>query len=237
VKLRAGLVASTAASLATAVITVVVVRRGGLYIAPVFTVAAMLMSAGIASLPRFRSFAGTSAFFSLASLAFIVGDRAVARGSVSWWPTGSLGFDSIIWLPVVTIALLAEFILLQRFAECIHPSSAVAAAAFMIVPTIGTDVITTYDRTTPALVAAIAMVAMQSQQLVRLSPAVRAIEHLAEPFVIVLAGWSGARWIASEDVAVSDLWWQLHLLAFPAATAALIGMFKAYKESRRIRAA
>jgi hypothetical protein len=139
---------------------------------------------------------------------------------VTWWPVKYLGFGSLIWLPVAAAALLTEVLLRRRLSPYIHPATAVAAAAFMIAPTVATDVITSYDSTTPALAGAIAMVVMQFQQFVRLPSAIRALERVLEPFVVVLAGWSDAYFFGRGDVGVSDLRWQLPLLALLCSMAA-----------------
>ena len=160
-------------------------------------------------IPQFRRAAVPAMTFLGATLAIEGWGIAVAYGWLAWW---RLGLTALIVLVVLIVTLAAEMAVPRRFA--VRAASPVAAAALMVIPTFGVDVITAYHDTTPVL-AALIVIALGHALWPRAF-----VMRIVEPAACVLAGWAAAQ--ASGRIAPYEAWWLIALFAGPAVGAALI---------------
>lgn len=120
------------------------IRYGAIHSNPIASYFLLAFVVTLPAWPRFRHIATGSSILALAAIAFAGYGMWVGRGYASWWPTKHLGLESIIGLPVLLVCVAAEIGVPSSFAAHVHPSSPVAAAAFMRFSTIGADVTTSY---------------------------------------------------------------------------------------------
>jgi hypothetical protein len=103
-----------------------------------------------------------------------------------------------------------------------RPAAAVAAAGFMVIPVVGTDVITAYDRLLPSVAVSVAVLLLSFAK-VSTNSLFYYLWGVLEPFLVVAAGWLAAL-VASgvADHISGDLRWLLPFVAGPAAAAAIL---------------
>ena len=204
--------------------TVFTFRGAGMYVAPVisFTILGALIV--VSFLPRFRAFAVGPTVFALAALAFIGAEMAAMRSTRSW--VGDIGIEWLIPLTVFVVAAIAEIAVPSGRGSRDHPASAVVAAAFMMIPPMGTDVTTSYHYSAPSIAAGF-LVALAPGAWLASKPVWNQLLRLIEPPIIVLLGWFVAHHFGTGyDAGPRDVAWLLPLFALPASAAAVVGVGK-----------
>src|ERR1041385_300222 len=134
----------------------VITVKGGFSASPSISLTILLLLAIASVLPRVRRIASGAAVVAVAAFLVLSYYAAIAYDYSSIPLLKGLDLEWFVWSSVFVISLVVEMSLPARFAAHTHPASAVAAAAFMIVPTLGVDVTTGYHDRTPSWAAALA---------------------------------------------------------------------------------
>jgi hypothetical protein len=204
--------------------TVITVKGGGIWAAPMVVLPVLCGLIFVTGLPRFRAVAFGSGLFGIGTLALLAGSHLVASGHATRFLI-DLGFEHFISLTVFVVALVFELAVPASLAARIHPATAATAAAFLFVPTLGTDVITTWHASSPSLAAALLVAIPLGTRIAR--SRWNQVLRVVEPAAVVLLGWSVAFLMARDnDVTIRDPRWLWSLIALPAMAAALCGVGK-----------
>jgi hypothetical protein len=205
----------------------VLIAQGAFFIAPLVMPVVSIAAAGIAMRPRFRTRAACSAICVLATMAFAYFMRALMYGHLRWWPVDAMGMESFLWGSVLVFALAAELLTPTRLAAYARPASAVTAAAFLVLPSMGTDVIGPYHDVPPLLTVIVVLLAGTA---IAARKQLRAL-RIVEPFLIVCAGWLSA--YGTGGWVEGDLRWLLPLIALPASCVAAGSVLLRWKTTSR----
>jgi len=202
----------------------VIIAHGEFSIAPsVFTIL-LLVAVALTVMKRFRAKLFDVTVLTSATFIIAFAARYPGMGSMLASLTKILGWWSIIWLPVLVLSCAAEAIAVVGGIAKQFGATCVAAAAFMIFPQAGTDVITPYhDSVSKWIIAGAVVIAAAEKD--KIPERILIVTRILGPFLIVTFGWLivllDARDWPGWRIA-RDPQWLLPVIALPASMAVIV---------------